>query len=71
MPKWADPERAAAWSERELDRETSKMCTGCHDRKRLTEYHVMRSLYDGRYPRCKECRRKERLRKLARLRASD
>jgi hypothetical protein len=52
------------WSARELERETSKMCTDCHERKRLTEFHLMRSMYDGRYPRCKECRRKERLRKL-------
>ncbi len=67
LPEWADPEQANRWSARELERETSKMCTGCHERKRLTEFHVMRSMYDGRYPRCKECRRDERLRKLGRL----
>ena len=63
-PKWADPERAVEWSPRELECEISKMCTGCHERKRLSEFHVMRSVYDGRYPRCKLCRRNERLRKL-------
>jgi hypothetical protein len=31
----------------------------------------MRSMYDGRYPRCKMCRRNERLQKLGRLPAND
>jgi hypothetical protein len=70
LPKWADPERAAGWSDRELERESSKW-TGCHERKLLTEFRVMRSMYDGRYPRCKECRRKQRLRNLGRLPADD
>jgi hypothetical protein len=71
LPKWADPERAAEWSERELESETSKMCTGCHEVKRLTEFHLMRSMYGGRYPRCKECRRNERLRGLGRVPAEE
>ncbi len=33
--------------------------------------YLMRSMYDGRYPRCKECRRNEHLRRLGRLPAQE
>jgi hypothetical protein len=48
-----------------------KACAGCREWKLRTEFHVMRSIYNGRYARCKECRRNERLRKPERLRASE
>ena len=44
-----------------------KRCSLCGEHKLRTAFHRMRSVYDGRYPRCKECRREERLRKLGRL----
>jgi len=68
LPEWVDPEDAERWSTRELVRLAQKPCTACGEWKLRTEFHVMRSMYDGRYPRCKVCRRNERLRKLNRLR---
>jgi hypothetical protein len=35
-----------------------KRCTLCGEYKLLTAFHRMRSMYNGRYPRCKECRRR-------------
>jgi hypothetical protein len=49
----ADAEDAATWSTRELERVVYKICTGCHRWKLRTEFHVMRSMYDGRYPAAK------------------
>jgi len=71
LPEWVDPDDAERWSTRELERLAQKPCTGCGEWKLRTEFHLMRSISDGRYPRCKECRREERLRKLGRLPAGD
>ena len=71
LPEWVDPDEAAEWSPRDLERVVYKACTGCREWKLRTEFHVMRSMYDGRYPRCKMCRRNERLRRLAKLPAND
>jgi hypothetical protein len=67
LPEWVAADEAAEWSPRELERVVYKPCTSCREWKLRTEFHVMRSMYDGRYPRCKECRRAERLGKLGRL----
>jgi hypothetical protein len=67
LPEWADPDEAAEWPRRQLERVIYKRCSLCGEWRLLTDFHVMRSMYDGRYPRCKECRRNERLRKLNRL----
>ena len=67
LPEWADPDEASEWPRRQLEGVVYKRCTVCGEHKLRTAFHRMRSMYDGRYPRCKECRREERLRKLGRL----
>jgi uncharacterized protein (DUF983 family) len=67
LPEWVDPEDAAEWTRSHLEAVASKRCPLCGEHKLRTAFHRMRSMYDGRYPRCKECRRNERLRKLDRL----
>lgn len=71
LPEWADPEEAAEWPQWQLNRVVHRWCNACHQHKLLTAFHLMRSNSDGRYPRCKECRRNERLRKLDRVSAHD
>jgi hypothetical protein len=46
------------------ERVAYKPCTACGEHKLLRAFHRMRSMYDGRYPRCKACRRAQRLEKL-------
>jgi hypothetical protein len=36
----------------------------CAELKPLVAFHRMRSMVKGRHPRCKECRRNERIRTL-------
>ena len=67
LPEWADPDEASEWPRRQLEGVVYKRCTVCGEHKLRTAFHRMRSMYDGRYPRCRECRREERLRKLGRL----
>jgi len=67
LPEWVDPEDAAEWTRSHLEAVAYKRCSLCGEHKLRTAFHRMRSVYDGRYPRCKECRREERLRKLGRL----
>jgi hypothetical protein len=71
LPEWADPDEASEWPKWQLERIVYKRCTVCGEHKLRTAFHRMRSMYDGRYPRCKGCRRNERLRKLGRLPAND
>lgn len=35
-----------------------KRCSRCGELKPLVAFHRMRSMRDGRYPRCKDCRRR-------------
>jgi hypothetical protein len=63
LPEWVDPDEAAEW---QLDHVVHKWCNACHRYKLLTAFHLMRSNSDGRYPRCKECRRAQRLERLGR-----
>ena len=67
LPEWVDPDEAAEWPQWQLESVVYKRCTLCGEHKLLTAFHLMRSNSDGRYPRCKECRRNERLRKLDRM----
>jgi hypothetical protein len=67
LPEWVDPEEAAEWTRSHLEAVAYKRCSLCGEHKLRTAFRRMRSMYDGRYPRCKECRREERLRKLGRL----
>ena len=67
LPEWIDPDEAAEWPKWQLERAAYKRCTLCGEFKLRTAFHGMRSMYDGRYPRCKECRGAQRL---ERLRAS-
>jgi hypothetical protein len=71
LPEWVDPEEAAEWPRSQLNHVVHKWCNACHQYKLLTAFHLMRSNSDGRYPRCKACRRNERLRSLGRLPAED
>jgi hypothetical protein len=66
LPEWVDPEEAAEWPPWQLNSVVHKWCNACHQYKLLTAFHLMRSNSDGRYPRCKECRRAQRLERLAR-----
>jgi hypothetical protein len=47
-----------------FERVVYKRCTLCGEYKLLTAFHRMRSMYNGRYPRCKECRQAQRLERL-------
>ena len=67
LPEWVDPDEAAEWPQWQLEGVVYKHCTACHEFKLPTDFHVMRSMYNGPYPRCKECRRNERLRELDRM----
>ena len=71
LPEWVDPDEAAEWTRSHLEAVAYKRCSLCGEHKLRTAFHRMRSMYDGRYPRCKMCRRDERLRRLARLTAND
>jgi hypothetical protein len=64
LPEWVDLEEATEWTPSHLEAVAYKRCSLCGERKLRTEFHVMRSMYDGRYPRCKECRRTQRLKRL-------
>jgi hypothetical protein len=68
LPEWVDPHEAAEWPQWQLERVVYKRCTLCGEHKLRTAFHRMGSMYDGRYPRCKECRRIERVRRLDRPR---
>jgi hypothetical protein len=71
LPEWIDPDEAETWPAWQIRHVAFKRCTSCGELKPLVAFHRMRSMVHGRYPRCKECRRDERLRKLGRLLASD
>ena len=66
LPERVDPDEAAEWPAWRLNGVVHKWCTACHRYKLLTAFHLMRSNSDGRYPRCKECRRAQRLERLGR-----
>ena len=63
LPDWVDPEEAAEWPEWQIWHVAFKYCSCCAELKPLVAFHRMRSMVKGRYPRCKECRRNERIRK--------
>jgi hypothetical protein len=63
LPEWVDPDEAAEWPEWQIWHVAFKYCSCCAELKPLVAFHRMRSMVKGRYPRCKECRRNERIRK--------
>jgi hypothetical protein len=64
LPEWVDPDDAETWPDWRIRHVAFKHCSSCGELKPLVAFHLMRSNSDGRYPRCKECRRKERLREI-------
>ncbi|HEX3268413.1 MAG TPA: hypothetical protein VHQ98_10565, partial [Gaiellaceae bacterium] len=65
LPEWADPDEASEWPRRQLEGVVYKRCTVCGEHKLRTAFHRMGSMYDGRYPRCKQCRRNQRFTAIA------
>ena len=37
----------------------SKVCSKCGEEKELSEFHIKKSMKDGRNPTCKDCRKME------------
>jgi hypothetical protein len=67
LPDWVDPDEAEGWPDWRIRHAAFKHCSHCGELKPLVAFHRMRSMVDGRYPRCKECRRNQRLRMLNKL----
>jgi hypothetical protein len=63
LPEWIDPNEAETWPDWQIRHVAFKHCSRCGELKPLVAFHRMRSMVSGRYPRCKECRRIERLQK--------
>jgi hypothetical protein len=64
LPEWVDPDDAETWPDWRIRHVAFKHVSSCGELKPLAAFHLMRSNSDGRYPRCKACRRAQRLEKL-------
>jgi hypothetical protein len=56
-----DVETTAKWAKRS----PFKVCASCRRRLPVSAFHKDRHIADGCYPRCKECRKRERAERLA------